>query len=367
MKKTLFDVTDIHEESRFMSIPQYKIRLLESFDETERRVIVLLANKDNSSYIKKILPTFDILEIASNDNKWCKIPIVRHFRKSYIYSKTVNNSGCSSIFIASDLPFYSKGKVRLKKIQVVHDLKEIKQGKIKDRIRRYIEHAITYSNSDLIIPISKYTRNDLLRLFPLIDKNKIKVIYNSINNIKGVKKPTFLIPSSYILWVNTAIEYKNVMTFLKAYNSIKNIEQEIVIVSKEFPYWKDICIPFIKHAGIDDKVHIVSDISDEELRYLYEKADLFVTCSTHEGFGYTPIEAAIYKCPVISTRCEALADTTQNKLYYYEHPFNYNELADKIQFVLKNRPNYKQLEEISVFFKKKYNIKTQKSKIFNLF
>lgn len=60
MIKILFDATDITEQRRFMSIPQYKLRLLEAFSSQEKKYITLLVDKNNVDYVRKICPQFTI-------------------------------------------------------------------------------------------------------------------------------------------------------------------------------------------------------------------------------------------------------------------------------------------------------------------
>lgn len=56
--KVLFDVTDITEQRKFMSIPQYKLRLLKVFSSQEKENITLLVTNNNVEYIKKICPQY---------------------------------------------------------------------------------------------------------------------------------------------------------------------------------------------------------------------------------------------------------------------------------------------------------------------
>lgn len=367
MEKIIFDVTEINEGTRFMSIPQYKMRLLDLFTSEEKAETILLASKDGVGFIADKYPDFEIKTIDLWKNIWCKLPLFGVFFRSFLYKKIVNSIDADAIFIASDLPGYARARVNKRKISVIHDIKTIKGGKIKKRIKRFVDLCISFNNADVLMAISKYTKSDVERFFPFVNKNKIKVIYNSVNVIPSSKKPSVELPVNYILWVNSIDINKNIMTFLKAVNELKDIKEEVVIVSKKFPYWYDVCLPYIKEHGLEKRIHVLSGISDEELRYLYEKAKLFITCSVREGFGYTPIEAAIYGCPVISTRCEALGDTTQNKLYYYNSPYDFKELASKINEVLNNYPTDKKLKDISEYFLAKYDRYKQKDEIFKLF
>jgi glycosyltransferase involved in cell wall biosynthesis len=50
-------------------------------------------------------------------------------------------------------------------------------------------------------------------------------------------------------------------------------------------------------------------VSDEELRNLYLKADIYVSMSEHEGFGIPLLEAMSYRIPVLAYNAAAIKDT----------------------------------------------------------
>lgn len=111
----------------------------------------------------------------------------------------------------------------------------------------------------------------------------------------------------------------------------------------------------------------MQNLSEEALKYLYEHAQLFISPSLREGFGYTPIEAAICKCPVICSRCEALPDTTQNKLIYYHPPQDTKALGDTIMHTLQNPPSSRQLNQISADYTNAYSCSKQVQDFMYLF
>jgi glycosyltransferase involved in cell wall biosynthesis len=86
----------------------------------------------------------------------------------------------------------------------------------------------------------------------------------------------------------------------------------------------------------------------------YENIKMFIPSSLYEGFGYTPIEAAMCGCPVISSIQEALPDSTQGLLNYYHPAMDADVLANKILAVLENPPAQETLLRIAETYKKLY-------------
>ena len=84
-----------------------------------------------------------------------------------------------------------------------------------------------------------------------------------------------------------------------------------------------------------------------------------------EGFGFTPIEAAMYKTSVISSKETALFETTMGLLDYYEPATDFNVLSEKIYSVLSNSQNEEHLLKVSNTYEKTYSPLNQ-AKYFDL-
>ena len=72
MGKIIFDVTEINEGTRFMSIPQYKMRLLILFTFKEKANTKLLASKDGTEFIASKFSDFEIVSLDLWENISCK-------------------------------------------------------------------------------------------------------------------------------------------------------------------------------------------------------------------------------------------------------------------------------------------------------
>ncbi len=74
-----------------------------------------------------------------------------------------------------------------------------------------------------------------------------------------------------------------------------------------------------------------------------------------EGFGRTPVEAAICKVPVISTKETSLLEATMNEVFYYQNGTDEEELAKKIVEVINDKPSKEMLEKIANKLEKEYS------------
>lgn len=363
MNSILFDMTDVTPLNLKSSIPLYKFRFLNSLTKREAANIKLLIKKELEEFIKSEYPDFTYDVLDEKHSLLEKIPVLRQIYHNLQYRRKVNQSGCQTLLVANDMNFRALSRNDLKLILIIHDLKALKDNKGFKYYKYFFLYKRLCKLSSRIIAISKYTKEDIIKLLS-IDDDKIKVVYNSISLPCHSMPLESSLPKHYILYINTLQKYKNVLTLIKAFNQIKNnTEFNLVIVGKETSYWKEEVVPYINDNKLNKRIIRFQNLTDEQIKYLYEHASLFVTTSTREGFGYTPIEAAICGCPVISTKCEALADTTQGILNYYEPAHNYKGLANKIINIINDYPDKKTLDEISNKFKRLYNPITQKEKI----
>ena len=369
--KILIDMTHICIGSIYASTSIYVFRILDSTEKEQRNNLTLLIPPDLEEYIKERYPDIQyiIFQYTTENVQKYKKGISRIIFQAKEYQRTVKKSQCDSLFIASDQYLYTCVPTSARKIVVIHDLKAIKDQSITKKIKYYIFYLLFIISSYKTIAISNYTKQDIIRHYSKLISSKIEVIFNSIQlSTKDIRPKKITEDQQYILYVNTLQEYKNIHTLLKALTLIKkNITHKLVIVGKSTTYWTDVMLPYIRKNNISDKIIHLNYVTDEELHWLYKHASLFVSCSTREGFGYTPIEAAICKCPVICTTCESLSETTLDKLEYYNPPHNEIELSNKIIKILNSPPNIYSLTKVSNLFQSLYCPKKQASKIYNLF
>lgn len=82
-----------------------------------------------------------------------------------------------------------------------------------------------------------------------------------------------------------------------------------------------------------------------------------------EGFGYTPIEAAMLETPVLTSKETALYETTMGLLNYYEPVKDYKVLANRIKEILASPPSRDELRDIAHTLARRYDLCEQAQKV----
>ena len=90
-----------------------------------------------------------------------------------------------------------------------------------------------------------------------------------------------------------------------------------------------------KTSPYSRNIFLRQDIRGNELKDLYQRADLFLNASVYEGFGFTPLEAISQNCPAF------LFSNNVCKELFRDHPYLIDSInphiwAEKIYFEMRN-------------------------------
>ena len=356
--KILIDLSYISTFDKLReSVAMYAVRVISEWNNIGMVHFCVLVHENMKDIIVEKFPNFS-MEIYPVDNSIIsKIPYLRGLYRIVKWRRVISRLEFDVIY----MPFCWSGnslKVKGKKVITIHDLRPMRVAerflsdtwwfKVLGLKKVYLEISKYFfgrhlKNAWKVICISKYVRDDVEQMWPAYSY-KLHTIYNGVSISQFSIKPVLISEDwQYILYVNSLAKYKNLLTLVKAYN-----------------------LHYDKINHLENHVFHLDYVSDQELRWLYEHAKVFVTTSIHEGFGYTPIEAAICGCPVISSRSESLSDVTADKLFYYTPATSEKSLAQCLESVLFFPPKINNLLEISSFFKERYSQAGLSEKILNL-
>lgn len=238
--------------------------------------------------------------------------------------------------------------------QIVQKCKCDYIGTCHDLMQRNVDNDAAYrkifEQSERIVAISTYTKNQIMLNYN-IHEEKVVVIPNSIyfsTNSATVEEIPALKRKEFILDCNAFAPRKNTMVIIKAFERLKSMITEDLVLCGGYNLggYFDECKKYIESKNLSNRVHMFLGIEEKQKNWLFKNCKLFVTPSENEGFGKTPIEAALFLKPVISSRATSLEEATCGLVHYIENPRDDKELAETIMDVLQNPDSEKKLINI---------------------
>ncbi len=243
-----------------------------------------------------------------------------------------------------NIPIFYSGRL----VVTVHDLIYLHEtGAAKNKAaslmtRFYLKQVC--KKAAAILTVSEYTKNDLLNSFPGLSPERVHVTYEAASGafwpldksdpVLAAASQKFSLKKPMILYVGALRPHKNVTTLIQAVenlNATKQTEAMLVLAGKSGTWDATLlrkiqASPFINYLGA---------VSDEELRALYNLADVFVFPSLREGFGLPVLEAMACGTPVISSNRSSLPEIVGDAGLLFD-PTRVDALEELLYNVLKN-------------------------------
>lgn len=202
--------------------------------------------------------------------------------------------------------------------------------------------AIAMRRANVIIAVSHHAKGELSGLYPSY-QDRIRVIYHGINHelfMPFSDKPAPLKKlgiDQYFLSVSDRHTHKNYCRLIKAYTFIckKNIlAYHLILVGRPKNTEEEKRITAIIAAeGLEDRVHLLEYVKQEELAELYRGAAAYIFPSTFETFGFTPLEAMACGVPVACAWCSAMPEICGDAVEYFD-PMDVADMVRAIEVVL---------------------------------
>jgi len=210
----------------------------------------------------------------------------------------------------------------------VHDMIfEIMPQYFKNNIS--LEKKEYFIRADALIANSQNTKNDLLKIIPEINENKVKVIYRGeiFPNIK-YKKPSE--KQKYILFTGQRGGYKNFDNFIKAVAPLLiKYDLELFCTGQDFNKYEN---EFLENNNIIKRSKS-RFLSENELQDIYANALLFVFPSLYEGFGFPILEAFASGCPMLLSNSSCFPEIAQDAGIYFD-PNSVENMRSTIENVI---------------------------------
>ncbi len=223
------------------------------------------------------------------------------------------------------IPFFLKRSI--KTVVVVHDVVNIEYKDTMEWSNR-LASALFFENSikkaDVLWANSYYTKSCVEKYFPHRRCSDIFVgcsvnrdIYKKIlisNDLEKDIRAKIGIQGRFVLFVGSLEPRKNLPFLLSLMPVLyKDIGLRLLVVGAKG--WKDSGVKDIvcKDGFPQESVLFSGFVSNEELAFIYNLANVFVSPSLNEGFGMPQLEAMLCGCPVVTADNSAMTEVAIGK------------------------------------------------------
>lgn len=181
-----------------------------------------------------------------------------------------------------------------------------------------------FERADKVICVSNYEKDLVMRNFGVEDKD-IVVIPNGLNLEEIKEAKPFDFDADLILYVGRLEKYKNIHLIIKAMEYLS--ESHFHIIGETGNYKNEI-EKLIHKLNLENRVKILSDVSDDEKYRWMKTCSLFVNMSSIEAFGMTVLEALAAGKPVIVNEEGGLRELADK--FDGVFPVHVHEIKDRV-------------------------------------
>ena len=206
-------------------------------------------------------------------------------------------------------------------------------------------------SADRVIAVSEFTRKILINRYG-VDQSRCDVVYNgveqTINN--GTEKTRPVTPPAgikkdekVVLYLGRVTMQKGPEYFIAAAKKVLEKMDNVKFVVAGSGDQIERTIEQAAKAGIGSKITFTGFLHREDVRRVYEMADVYVMPSVSEPFGIAPLEAIAHNVPVIISRQSGVSEVLEHALkvdFWDTH-----DIANKIIAVLRHPPLSKTMRE----------------------
>ena len=195
---------------------------------------------------------------------------------------------------------------RVPLVITIHDLAHIQLPCFSTYRRRFYYEFLVRPASNRarrVITVSEYSRREILRWTGL-PESSVTNVGNGVDSAFRPEGPCYDPAFPYILHVGSAKPHKNLARLFDAFTQIDDPRLHLILTAAKGYEW----LPLLIEKRIQDRVHFVGPLSEEELPALYRGAIALVFPSLMEGFGLPPLEAMACGTPVVTSRSAAIPE-----------------------------------------------------------
>jgi glycosyltransferase involved in cell wall biosynthesis len=209
-----------------------------------------------------------------------------------------------------------------RQILTVHDLTSFSIPEAHTRLRRSGAYRALVARSiraaDLVTVPSSWVADDLVRLFPDVPRERVRVdppgIGAQFGPRAGAEVEAVLrrhrIEAPYLLFVGTLQPRKNLLALVEAYAALAERDPGVprLVLAGQAGWGGDDLRAALERPVLRGRILLPGYVQDADLPALYSGATLFLFPSIAEGFGFPPLEAMACGAPVVAANASSLRE-----------------------------------------------------------
>lgn len=236
-----------------------------------------------------------------------------------------------------------------KEIFVVHDIIHVDYPQYLNH--RYLSFSRlffekTLKEANKIITVSEYSKKRIIERFNIPETNIFTIFLPYFINRTQQRevKPRLLPKGKYLLNLNTIEPRKNILSIVIAYESLRKrgVHTHKLILAGKLGWKYQSLLTYINKSRYKNDIVMLGYVSEQEKKYLYTHADVFIFVPFAEGFGIPAYEALIYKCPAILSGTTSLPEIAGDGAHYVD-PNSSNAITNGIIKIISNKMYRKSL------------------------
>ena len=191
------------------------------------------------------------------------------------------------------------------------------------RVKFFTDNFQRTLKSDLIVVPSRSTKQDLINGFD-VPTEKIQVVphgrnefYRPIRALEAKSITKKYVDKPFILYSGVIEPRKNLANLLLAFAQIRTRRDIALVLAGDFGWQYEPIIHLPRRLGLRD-VSFTGYVSAEDLRGLYNGAEVFVYPSLYEGFGFPHLEAMTCGLPVVLSNVSSLPEVGGEAALYVD-------------------------------------------------
>jgi len=196
--------------------------------------------------------------------------------------------------------------------------------------------------ADRIVSVSHSTARELVEILG-IPEDRIVVVHNGVlprfrplsaSELENRRVPVPEAP--FILSVGARIPRKNFARLIRAVARLRKrgYPHHLVLAGPPGSSQPELEAT-VEATGLSGAVHFVGYPDDDDLVWLYNKAQMFVYPSIYEGFGIPVLEAMACGTPVVCSSGSSLPEVSGEAALMFD-PFSVEQIAELVERVLQD-------------------------------